>query len=235
MFLNLLLKTILIYFTVLFLIRLMGKREIAQLSAFDLVVAIMLAELAVIPIENQDIPLYISVIPMFTLVGAEVVFSYACLKSRSLRRLINGSPSIIIADGTILVDEMRRLRYNIDDLLSQLRQKGTANISEVEYAILETSGELSVILKPSHRPVTTGDIDLQAADYGLVLPVISDGEVNTGNLQFFDVNKKWLERKLKVEYGLAIEDVFFAGMNKKRELLVSESKKKHGGLNNDSL
>jgi len=219
-------RTLLIYLLVLFVIRLMGKREVGELSSFDLVVAIMIAELAVIPMEQVDIPLYVGLIPLFTLAVLEVIISFLCLKSRFVRRVISGSPSIIIANGKIMEDEMRRLRYNVNDLLGQLREKDVANIEDVDYAILETSGELSVILKPDRRPVTPKDLSLSPPYEGLPVPLIFDGEIHQGNLRFLGYDVAWLKEKLAQSGQLSPEDVLFASMDSSGNLYISEKQAK---------
>jgi len=219
--LNIFLRTLLIYLSVLLVMRLMGKREVGQLSTFDLVVAIMIAEVAVIPVEDLSIPVYIGLIPMFTLVGAEIFFSFLCLHSRKLRGLIEGHPSIIIANGRIIEREMRRLRYNINDLLGQLREKNIFNLSDVEYAILETSGELSVILKSSKRPLTLEDISIFPGKEELSVPLIVDGEVLDKNLQFTGYSRDWLQQKLH-SCSLQPEDILFASLESGGKLYISE-------------
>ncbi len=221
MVLNIFLRTLLIYLSVLLVMRLMGKREVGQLSTFDLVVAIMIAEVAVIPVEDLSIPVYIGLIPMFTLVGAEIFFSFLCLHSRKLRGLIEGHPSIIIANGRIIEREMRRLRYNINDLLGQLREKNIFNLSDVEYAILETSGELSVILKSSKRPLTLEDISIFPGKEELSVPLIVDGEVLDKNLQFTGYSRDWLQQKLH-SCSLQPEDILFASLESGGKLYISE-------------
>ncbi|HOB87783.1 MAG TPA: DUF421 domain-containing protein [Bacillota bacterium] len=207
--------------TVLVLIRLMGKREIGQLSAFDLVVAIMIAEIAILPMEQPEMPLYVSLIPMFTLVGAEMLFSYLSLKSHRFRRLVNGSPSIVVYNGEIMEQEMRRLRYNVNDLLAQMRENNVTNIAEVEYAILETSGELSVILKPEHRPLTRADLKLPAGPSGLPVPLIFDGVIQKDNLEQLGMDPKWLEEKLAQGWQAGPGEVLYAGLNPDGTLYVS--------------
>ena len=118
----------------------MGKREVGQLSTFDLVVAIMIAEVAVFPLEDLKTPLYMGLFPMLVLVSAEVLLSYLCLKYKFLRKIVDGYPSVLISKGEIVEEEMRRQRYNINDLMGQLRERNIFNISDVEYAILETTG-----------------------------------------------------------------------------------------------
>lgn len=142
---------------------LMGKREIGQLSSIDFVVAIVVAELATLPITDIDFPLLQSLVPIALLTVLQVITSLLCLKSNNFRQFLYGKPNILICQGRLQIAEMRKARYNIDDLLTQLRQRDVFDISEVAYAVLETSGDLTVILKPAKRPVTRGDLGFAPA------------------------------------------------------------------------
>src|SRR5690554_1126008 len=153
-------RTLLLYLLVVITMRLMGKRQIAQLEPFELVIAIMIAELAVIPMQDRDIPLINGVIAIVTLLFVQVTFSVISLRSIRFRSLLDGRYSVIIANGIIQEAEMRKARYNLDELLEQLRLKSVFDLADVEYAILETSGELSVLLKSRKRPATPEDLKL---------------------------------------------------------------------------
>ncbi|WP_350344827.1 DUF421 domain-containing protein [Proteinivorax tanatarense] len=217
--LNVFLRAALLYSIVLLMMRLMGKREIGQLSLFDLVVAIMIAELAAIPMEDTTVPLHIGIIPIATLVGAEMLLSYITLKSEKLRKAIEGTPSIIVEEGKILGKEIERLRYSVTDLVSQLREKDISNISDVQYAILENNGELSVILKPEKRPLTPGDVGINPPAGGLPLPLILDGQIQSENLKRANKDIKWLENIVKKE-GYKIEEVIYAHVDAQENTYV---------------
>jgi len=225
MIINVIIRTVIIYLTVLLVMRLMGKREVGQLSTFDLVVAIMIAEIAVFPMEDLNIPIYIGLIPMFILVGGEILISYLCLKSRLLRKIIDGGPSIIISKGKIMEKEMRRLRYNLNDLLAQLREKNIFDVSDVKYAILETSGKLSVMLKTPKRCLTPEDINLRLPEEEAPSPIILDGEVLKNNLTLHGLTDLWLDNKLK-EYSLSAKDILYASIDSRGKLFLSEKVKK---------
>ncbi len=138
-------RTLILFVMVVIGLRLMGKRQIGQLQPYELVIVIMLSALAAIPMENTGVPLFSGLFPIFTLIVAQVALSYISLKSERARGIICGTPSVLIENGKILEKELSRLRYNINDLLEQLRSKNTPNITDVEFAILESSGQLSVI------------------------------------------------------------------------------------------
>lgn len=179
------LRTLLLYILVLLIFRAMGKREIGELSILDLVVFIMIGELAVVAIEDQREPTMHSVVPMIVLMIIQITFSFISLKSKKFRDLIEGKPIIIINRGKIDEKEMRRQRYNFDDLLMQLREKDIRNIADVEFAILEPSGKLSVFEKENKK---SGDI---------TIPLIMDGAVMEINLSRINKNKLWLKQELK--------------------------------------
>jgi uncharacterized membrane protein YcaP (DUF421 family) len=215
------LRTLVIYLVILAVIRLMGKREVGQLSTFDFVVAIMIAEIAVLPLEQIEMPLFLAFIPILTLVGAEMFLSYLCLKIHWIREVIDGAPSILIHRGKIIEQEMRKLRYNMNDLLSQLREKSIVDVSDVEYAILETSGELSVILKSDRQPLTPRDLGLETAPVYLPLPVVFDGEVCHQNLKSLERDENWLRQELLRKKGLRPKDILFASFHPQRGFYIS--------------
>ncbi len=214
-------RTIFLYFAVLLAVRIMGKREVGQLSAFDLVVAIMIAELAAMAMEAIDMPLYQALIPIFTLVGLEIVLSFVSMKSHTLRGIVDGTPSIIIANGKVLEKEMFKQRYNMSDLLGQLREKDVSNIADVQYAVLETSGELSVMLKPEKRPVTPQDLGITTKYEGMPTPLIFDGEIHLENLHSLHLDEKWLLHEVTKKGINNIQDVLYASLDTNGKLYIS--------------
>jgi uncharacterized membrane protein YcaP (DUF421 family) len=202
-------RTVLIYFIVLIVIRLMGKREVGQLSPFDFVVAIIIAELAAIPMQSTGVPLWHGIVPLVTLGLLEVLISLVTFNSPVLRKILNGEPQIIIENGKLCKDEMRKARYSLDDLLSQLRDKGIANISDVEFAMLETCGKLSVIPKSQKRPVTPGDLQIPTDYEGLPTVIVMDGAIQSRNLKRISLDEEWAAERLQ-EAGINPSKVFFA-------------------------
>jgi uncharacterized membrane protein YcaP (DUF421 family) len=214
-------RTIFVYFLVLVVIRAMGKREIGQLSPFDFVVAIIIAELAVIPLESRDLPLWHSILPLVILGLLEVIVSYATLFSHTLRGLICGHPQIIIKNGVLLRKEMRKARYNLDELLAHLREKGIFDPANVEFAVLETSGKLSVIEKSQHRPVTPADLGIPTSYEGLPTVLVMDGNIMKKDLKSINLDEKWLCDVLK-EQGLSPSNVLLATLGTDGRLFVSK-------------
>jgi uncharacterized membrane protein YcaP (DUF421 family) len=188
----------------------MGKKQIAQLQPYELVVIIMIAELAAIPMQNTNIPLINGIIPIFILIASEITLSYISLKSIRGRGIICGKPSIIIKNSEIMEDELRRLRYNINDLLEQLRLKNVNNISDVAYAILETSGQLSIILKSPNRPLQPRDMDIFPPPELMPISLIIDGQVIKENLEQLDLSLDWLKMELEKDGIQDFKAILFA-------------------------
>lgn len=185
-------RTLLMYFAILIIFRLMGKREIGELSVLDLVVFIMIGEMAVVAIENHSEPVVNTLLPMVVLLGIQIALALFSLRSNRIRKLIDGKPSILINKGKIDEKEMRRQRYNFDDLLMQLRSKDIDNIADVEFAILETSGQLSVVKKSNSKN--------KPASY--TEPLIVGGKIQQNNLKKSNKTEAWLRSELqKRGYG----------------------------------
>ncbi len=207
----------------------MGKRQVGQLQPSELVVALIIADLAAVPMSEVGIPLINGIIPIITLFIMEELLSYISMKSERARGLISGKPSILIERGTIIEDELRRIRYNINDLLEQLRLKNFSNVEDVSYAILETSGQLSVIPKEEKMPVTLKDMNLKAKTQHLPVTVIIDGRIISDNLYKIGLSNNWLADQLRKNSIKSSDDVFFAYLNPERKFIYqlrSNSQKK---------
>ena len=189
-------RTIILYIMVVFVMRLMGKRQIGELQPFEFVVTLMIAELAAVPMEDTGIPLLKGIIPVFILLAAQITLSYFSMKHQGFRKIVCGTPSILISNGKIIDKELRELRYNINDLLEQLRIKDYPNVNEVEYAILETNGELTVIPKAEYRPTVVKDINVFPAPPKLPVTLILDGIIQKENLDRLNLNREWLQNQL---------------------------------------
>lgn len=205
-------RTVVMYFYVLLVTRVMGKREIGQLSPFDLVVAIMIADLASLPLEERYLTLLDGLVPIAVLAAAEIGISLVSLKNENARRFISGTPTVVVRDGKIVDANLRRLRYNVSDLMSQLREKDVSSLADVEYAILETSGKLSVIVKPTKRPVTPSDLGIQPAAEKPAVVLIADGKVNYDNLEALGLNLLWLKQQVQSQGCARLEDVVYASL-----------------------
>lgn len=213
-------RTVLLYILVVITMRLMGKRQIAQLEPFELVIAIMIAELAVIPMQDRNIPLINGIIAITTLLFIQVTFSVLSLRSISFRSFLDGRYSLIIANGVIQEKEMRKARYNLDELLEQLRLKSIFSLADVEFAILETSGELSVLLKSQKRTVTPADMKLETTYEGLPLILIMDGQVMSSELRKSQLTEAWLRTELEKCGIKSPNEVLIASLNTQGELFL---------------
>ena len=209
----------------------MGKRQIGELQPSELVVAIMISELAAIPMQNKGIPLINGIIPIVTLIIAEITISYINLKSEKARSIISGTPSILIKNGKIMEKELEKLRFNLHDLLEELRMNSYPNIADIEFAILETSGQLTVIPKSQKAPVTPEMLNIQVPYEGLPINIIVDGKLNEANLKYANLDRQWLDNKLLELGGYAIEDIFFASVDSKGELFCQLKEKRKEATN----
>ena len=203
-------RTFIFYVIITILYRFMGKREVGQLGIVDLIVSILIAELAAMAIENRNDSIFLSIVPIVTLVLIQVVMSYISLKNAKIRDCFDGTPSVMINRGIINFKEMVRQRYNIDDLLTQLREKEIKSIEEVDYAVLETSGTLSVFRRE----------DGKFGDYPL--PLILDGEIQEDTITQLKKDEKWLKKTLKEE-KVDLDNVFYAFYKDKSLFIIKKS------------
>ncbi len=215
-------RALILYLVVVVVMRMMGKRQVAQMQPFELVIMIMIADLAATPMEDTDIPLINGVVPIIALLSIQVLASYFSLKSEGFRDFICGKPSILIHKGRIDQSEMYRLRVNINDLLEALRNKDYFNISDVQYAILETNGQMSIIPKADKRPVETADIGIMVKEEELPVTLITDGKLNNNKLKKTGHDKKWLMDQLKKQNIDSIKDVFFASLSSDGSFYIQE-------------
>jgi len=209
-FLIVLYRTILFYAIITVLYRFMGKREVGQLGIVDLIVSILIAELAAMSIDNREESVFLAIIPIVVLVIVQVIMSYLSLKFAKVRDCFDGTPSVMINRGVINFKEMVRQRYNIDDLLTQLRGQHIKSIEEVDYAVLETSGTLSVFRKKDGR----------FGDYPL--PLILDGEIQKDTVRQIKKDEKWIEKTLRNE-NVDLKDVFYAFYKDKSLFIIRQS------------
>jgi uncharacterized membrane protein YcaP (DUF421 family) len=198
--------------------RLMGKKQIGELEPFELAITIMISELASLPMQDSRIPLLHGIVPILTLLIIQNLFSLIQLKSEKIRSLINGEPSILIEKGKIDFQELKNQRFNINDLMEELRLQGYYDLENIEYAILETSGQLSIIPKTEELPVTKKDLSLEITQEKLPVTLILDGKINKKNLKLIKKDEKWLENKLKKDNISSYDELLIAILNSKGNL-----------------
>lgn len=203
-------------------LRVMGKREIGELSVFDFVVSVMIAELSTLPMEDTAVPLYRSVLAIAALVILQIVVAFVQLKSHRFRHWVDGEPTVLIEHGNIKDKEMKKIRYTMHDLLTQLRDKGIANVADVEFAILETSGTLSVFPVAEKRPLTPADINQQVKHEVIPLPVVIDGQPVQKTLALIHRDRTWLSQEIqRLGYG-DVTKVAFATVDEAGNLHVDK-------------
>ncbi|MEG6572848.1 DUF421 domain-containing protein [[Clostridium] cellulosi] len=212
-------RTVILYVLVVAAVRIMGKRQIGELQPSELVVAILISELAAIPMQETGTPLSSGIIPILTLIACEVILSALTLSSIKLRHIISGKPSILIKDGQIDQREMKRLRFTVDDLMEELRNSGYMNLDEIAYAVLETNGKLSVFPKCENKPVTAGMMNIKCEDTGLPTMLICDGILSLPSLAGVGKDMVWLEDTL-TKQGLTPEDVFIMTIDKSEKTII---------------
>ena len=205
----LIIRTIILYALIVTAIRIMGKRQVGELQPSELVVAIMISDLAAVPMQTIDIPLLTGVVPVLTLLIAEVTMSFVSLKSKKARKYITGEPSIIIYNGHINERELEKARFTLNDLMEELRLSGYPDVSKVDMAILETNGEISIIEQSKDG----------MSEFPYIL--ISDGEINKSELKRAKKSEEWLRKKING----SVKDVFLASLNSYGELLVQKKEK----------
>lgn len=200
----------------------MGKKQIGQLEPFELAITIMVSELASLPMQDTRIPLIHGFIPIITLLILQTGLSILQLKSEKFRWVVNGRPSILIEDGKIDIDELTYQRFNINDLMEEIRLQGFFNISDIEYAILETSGQLSIIPKTKLTPVTKEDLSINTLQDSLPIPLILDGKVDHENLTLVKKDVRWLRQRLNKKDTDDFSDVFIAILDSHKDFYVQK-------------
>lgn len=200
-------RTIILYLVLIFVIRLMGKRQIGEMEPAEFVVTMLVANLAAIPMQDGGIPLFSGLVPILTVLGTELVLSALCMRSVKLRQLLCGKPVILIDNGKILRRNLSRTRVTLDELTELLRQKDVLSPHMVQYAILETNGNLSVFPYPKYKPASAKEAGIQAQKQYLPYTIIADGYLYRDNLALSGKDEAWLQRVLR-EHGADIPDTW---------------------------
>ena len=211
-------RTILLYLVLLACVRLLGKRQIGQMEASEFVVAMLVADLASIPMQDVAIPLYTGLVPILTVLGAEMVLSGLSLRSIRLRKLLCGKPVILIENGRIIQNNLRRTRVNIDELMCQLRLKDVLDVRTVQYAILETNGNLSVFPYPAEVAPSAKDLSVHPKERYLPVTIISDGHLLEDNLTLSGRDRPWLLNTLG-DYRATVAGTWLLTVDKQGHVL----------------
>ena len=194
-------RTVILYLTMIVVIRLLGKRQISQMEPSEFVVTMMIANLATIPMEDDGIALFAGFVPICVILGAELVLSFLNLKNSRIRRLLCGKPVILIENGNILQQNLRKTRISLDELTGHLREKDILDIQSVQYAILETNGNLSVFPYPKEKPASARDAGIKVRQQFLPITIVSDGELMAHNLAIAKKDRQWLKQGLEENHA----------------------------------
>ena len=219
-------RTLIVFLCIYAAMRLMGKRQLGELEPSELVVAVLITDMAAHPLQDIGIPLLNGLLPIAILLCSELLISWLSLKSSGFRALCFGRPSILMRDGRILLKELRRNRFSLDELCEELRGKGVTDLSTVRCAILETDGTLNVLLKAECQAVTPAQMGISVPDAGLPVTVINDGKVEWKNLRKLRKDENWLLRQLRVRGFRSPSEISYMNMDELGNIFLQEKDEK---------
>lgn len=219
-------RTIIIYTTLLFAMRLMGKRQLGELELSELVIAVLISDIAAHPLQDIGIPLMNGLLPIIILLCCELVIAGIIVKSNRAKAFLCGKPSFLIINGTINQAQMKKNRFTLDELAEELRTQSILDISKVKYAILETDGRLNIVLFPSERPITAGQMQIETIDSGYPVIIINNGKIMRNNLRFCGRDENWLWKELAARKVKDAKDVFLMTLNGAGQIYFSKAEGK---------
>lgn len=208
-----LIRACILYIVITFSLRLMGKRQLGELQPSELVVTILISNIAAIPVEDSSVPMIMGIVPILTLVCLDVIVSQIMLKSAKFRKLMIGSPRIIVSEGVILQKEMRKLRYTVDDLVEAMREQQIFDITQVHYAIVETTGKINFLLKKDFQPAEKQDVSAGGSTDNPPAVIIRDGVEDKEQLGILGLGQGWLSKQLR-EHNVSVGEVFLMTADK---------------------
>lgn len=220
-----LIRTIIIYILVLITMRLMGKREIGQLQPFELAIAIMIADLASVPMADTGVPIFNGIIPIIGLLIMQMLISFIDMRSIRLRGFISGKPRILIYRGKIDEKALRKENVTLNELQERLRQSSVFSIGDVEYAILETSGQLTVIQKPEKKMLTPEDLNISPEYEGLPYDLVLDGKIMSNNLKAIGKDYNWLKKQVE-KFKMKPEEALIVTFDGKEQIFCQKKERK---------
>lgn len=212
-----LIRAVILYIVITFSLRLMGKRQLGELQPSELVVTILISNIAAIPVEDSSVPMIMGIVPILTLVCLDVIMSGIMLKSAKVRKLMIGSPRVIISEGEILQKEMKRLRYTVDDLTEAMRDQQIFDLTQIHYAIVETTGKINFLLKKDYQPAEKQDANAGGSTDNPPSVIIRDGITDNEQLRLLGLGELWLTKILR-ENNVGVKGVF---------LMTADSNGKH--------
>ncbi|MBQ5315144.1 MAG: DUF421 domain-containing protein [Oscillospiraceae bacterium] len=217
-------RSVIVYLFIIFSVRIMGKRQIGELQPSELVVTILVSNIATLPVEDVSVPLFAGLIPVAVLVCLDVIMSGITLKSRRIRGIVSGNPKVIIKDGVIDQKVIKELRFTADDILEALHGYGIFDVSEVHFAIAETTGKISVLQKFSYRTPVNSDMNIKGKDMNPPAVIINDGVLIEDALSSINKGEGWLEKVLK-EKNLRRKDIFLMTCDKNEKINIIKKEK----------
>ncbi len=221
-----LIRTIILYTFVIIAVRLMGKRQIAEMQPTELVITILISAVASVPMQNPEIPLTHGIVPIFTLISAEIFISFLSLKFPRFRKVLTGKPVILIENGIINQNALKSTRLSIDDLYEELRLNNTFNIADIRRAQLETNGQLSILLFDKKQPLTPEDLELKISPSAINYIVIADGYIDNNVLKLLKKDRKWLTDELEKRGINNTKDVFLMLCDSSSQTTIIKKEKK---------
>ncbi len=201
-------RTILLYFTILISMRIMGKRQLGEMELSEFIVGALIADLAATPLQDIGTPLLNGLVPIFALFALEIIIAGLSMRSLKVRKLVFGKPEIIIENSKIDREKMQKNRFTLDELMQELRNQGLSDTTQIEYAVLETNGQLNVILQKSEQPVTPSQLGVPTRSDGYAHIIINEGRILDNNLRMLGRDRSWLDKEIKRQGAASAEDVY---------------------------
>ncbi len=215
-------RTIALYLLIILGIRLMGKRQVGELEPSELVFTLLIADLAAVPMQDFGIPLITGVVPIVTLLCVTLLISLLTMRSIKFRSILCGKPSIVVDNGKLCQKEMEKNRFTLDELSEELRVQGVSDLRTVRYAILETNGQLTVLLKAAEMPATAAQMGLKPKEPGLATWIISDGRLMSENLKRRGLNDEWLKKQLAQNHVKHVREVFALSVDEQGQVYFAK-------------
>ena len=201
-------RTVILYFAILISMRIMGKRQLGEMEISEFIVAALIADLAATPLQDIGIPLLNGLVPIIIMFCFEIIIAGLNMRSIKLRKLTYGRPEIIIRNGRIIREAMHKNRFTLDELMQELRAQGLTDTAQVEYAVLETNGQLSIILKSGNQPATASQMGVDADDVSYAHIIINEGRILDNNLKLLGRDRRWLANELKRQNLRSADEVY---------------------------
>ncbi|NCB73866.1 MAG: DUF421 domain-containing protein [Clostridia bacterium] len=219
-------RTLIIYIALLIAMRLMGKRQLGELELSELVITVLISDIAAHPLQDIGIPLMNGLLPIIILLCCELIIAGVIVKSQRAKELLCGKPSFLIIDGVINQKEMKKNRFTPDELAEELRTQSILDISLIKFAILETDGRLNIVLFPSERPVTAGQMSIKADDSGYPVILINNGKVIDKNLRLCGKDNDWLDKELSARKAKNVKEVYLMSLNEAGQIYFAKAEGK---------